>query len=109
MTRRAFFVAVLALLTSGCIHRQALAPGMLAATPDTAACSHIRNEQHAFIVAGVIAGALSGAGGTVTGVETDNGQKIATGITAGVLGVGAAILTTISGFEADAYTQEGCK
>jgi hypothetical protein len=94
----------------GCIHRNQARLG--AEAPESSACLKLRLAHNAYTLSSGAASGLAGGAAIGAGLETQPNERtaqVSLGVTAGVLGVGAALLTAASGLTADDYARECAK
>ena len=112
---KALSCLALSVLLVGCIHApqgHARTLGATAMTPpnpaQVAACEKTRNWHNAWVLSGTILAGLAGAGGGVSGFDSDKTVQTGVGISAIAAGVLAAISTGAAGIESDTYATNGC-
>lgn len=113
MTRRMLLRLLMAFGLTGCLHAAPLPEPHIyrmgattfVAPAEAPVCTSTRTAHNFWLLGGVAAGSLSGAGALAVSVETDQSAKLATVIISGLLGVAAAVMTAAAGITADTYTR----
>ena len=108
------YAAVLCLLAAGCIKtpQSQFVIGAPAVAPPSpalvAACNKTQDWHNVWVVAGSILGGLGGAGGTVSGLTSDQMAKTGIAIGAGASGFLGGVAAVSAGLEAARYASLGC-
>ena len=105
----------LAITSAGCLHVPQGQAHLMGATMtqapnpvQLASCEKTRTWHNVWVISGTILGGLAGAGGGVSGLDSDKNVQLGVGISAIVAGVMAAVSTAVAGVESDTYATNGC-